>query len=151
MNDLKDVQVGKDWFSVAQDRGKWRSAWSQHLTQHQMAQQRGQLIGEKNVLCDVYGRSLGERITKHVTSVQQRGEGRCVSRRILCSVRSARGGFTVGVGWWCTDAGERRWWKMSSLLEVWGWASPKDKWSAGSMAEPSADKETSMDTNALMS
>ena len=38
---------------VAQDRGKWRSAWSQNLAEHQAAQQRGQLRGEKNVLCDV--------------------------------------------------------------------------------------------------
>ena len=29
-NDLKAVQVGKDWFSVAQDRRKWRSALSQN-------------------------------------------------------------------------------------------------------------------------
>ena len=29
--DLKAVQVGEDWYSVAQDRGKWRSAWSQRV------------------------------------------------------------------------------------------------------------------------
>ena len=50
-NGLKAVQVGRDWHSVAQDRGKWRNAWSQNLVEHQTVQQRGQLIGEKNVLC----------------------------------------------------------------------------------------------------
>ena len=35
------------------------------------------------------------------------------------------------------------------LLEVWG--SNRDGWSAGSVAEPSADQEISRDTCALMS
>ena len=50
--DLKSVQAGKDWCSVAQDMGKWRSAWSQNQAEHQTVQQRGRLTGEKNVLCD---------------------------------------------------------------------------------------------------
>ena len=37
------------------------------------------------------------------------------------------------------------------LLEMRGRASPRDEWSAGNVAEPSADKETSRDTSALMS
>ena len=54
--DLKAMEIGEDWYNVAQDRGKWRSTWSQHLAEHQAAQQRGWLRGEKNVLCDVCGR-----------------------------------------------------------------------------------------------
>ena len=54
--DLKAVRVGGDWYSVSQDRGQWRSAWSQNLAEHQAAEQRGRLWGEKNVLCDVCGR-----------------------------------------------------------------------------------------------
>ena len=53
---LKAVQVGKDWYSVEQDRGKWSSAWNQTLAEHQIVQQRGWTTGEKNVLCDVCGR-----------------------------------------------------------------------------------------------
>ena len=54
--DVKAMEIGEDWYNVAQDRGKWRSAWSQNLAEHQAAQQRGRLRGEKNVLCDVCGR-----------------------------------------------------------------------------------------------
>ena len=57
--DLKAVQVGEDWYSVAQDRGKWRSAWSQNLAEHQATQQRGRLTEEKNVLCEECGRRFG--------------------------------------------------------------------------------------------
>ena len=34
--------------------------------------------------------------------------------------------------------------------EVWERGSPGDEWSVGSVTEPSADKETSRDTSALM-
>ncbi len=33
--DLQAVQVGDDWYNVAQDRGKWRSAWRLNLIKHQ--------------------------------------------------------------------------------------------------------------------
>ena len=62
--DLKAMEIGVDWYNVAQDRGKWRSAWSQHLAEHQAAQQRGRLRGEKNVLYDVGGSD--EKVTRHV-------------------------------------------------------------------------------------
>ena len=102
---------------------------------------------EYAVMC--VGGGLYERMTRYITGVWQR-EGQCVSRRVLCSVRSVGGGFATEVGWRCAGAGERRWWKMV-LLEVPGWRSPRNEWSAGSVAEPSADKETSSDTSALMS
>ena len=94
------------------------------------------------------GGVFSERVTRHITSVLQRGGGQCVSRRVLCSARSVGGGSAAEVGWQFIGVGEKRWWKMV-LLGVW--RSPKDEWSAGSVAEPSADKETSKDTNALMS
>ena len=39
-------------------RGNWRSAWSQHIAEHQEAQHRGHLRGERNVLCNVCGRKF---------------------------------------------------------------------------------------------
>ncbi len=59
--DLQAVQVGDDWYNVAQDRGKWRSAWRLNLIKHQEAQQKGRLRGERNVLCDVCGRRFGRK------------------------------------------------------------------------------------------
>ena len=95
--DLKAVQVGKDCYSVAQDRGKWKSAWNQNLAEHQIAQQRGWLTGERmsNAMC--VGGGVRERMTRHVTSVRQKEEGQCASRTVLYSVRSAGGGFTAEV------------------------------------------------------
>ena len=37
------------------------------------------------------------------------------------------------------------------LQKVWGQESSRDDWSAGSVQEPSSDKDTSRDTSALMS
>ena len=96
------------------------------------------------------GGGLGERVTRHATSARQKEESQCVSRRVLCSVESVGGGFIAEVGWRCTGAGEKRWWKMM-LLEVRGRGSPRDEWSAGDVAEPSADEAISRDTSALMS
>ena len=52
---LKAVQAGKDWYIVVQVSWKWRSRWSQNWAKHQIAQLRGWLTGEKNVLCNVCG------------------------------------------------------------------------------------------------
>ena len=59
------------------------------------------------VMC--VGEGLGVRMTRHITGVQQKEEGQCVSRRVLCIVRSAGGGFAAEVGWRWTGVGERRW------------------------------------------
>ena len=45
------------------------------------------------------GGGFGERVTRHVASVLQRGGGQCVSRRVLCNARSVGGGFAAEVGW----------------------------------------------------
>ena len=94
------------------------------------------------------GGGLGEKMTRHVTSARQKEEGQSVSRRELCSVRSAGGGFAAEEVWRCTGAGERKQWR-AMLLEMRGQWSPRDEWNAGNVAEPSADKETSRDTSAL--
>ena len=62
--DLKAMEIGEDWYDVAQDRWKGKGAWSQNLAEHQAAQQRGQLRGEKNVLCDVCGRRFRQESDK---------------------------------------------------------------------------------------
>ena len=49
------MQVGKDWYCVAQVSVKWRNTWTQNLAEHQTTQLREWLTGEKNVLCDVCG------------------------------------------------------------------------------------------------
>ena len=99
--DLKAVQVGKDWYSVTQDRGKWRSAWSQNLEEHQAGQQRGWLRGEKNVLCNGCGRSFQRESDKahHKCAAERKrpvcekeGAVQCEEcRRWFCS----RGGLAV--------------------------------------------------------
>ncbi len=55
MKNLQVVQVGDDWYNVAQDRGIWRSDSRQSLVQHQEIQQREERNCEKNVQCDVCG------------------------------------------------------------------------------------------------
>ena len=58
--------------------------------------------------------------------------------------------FAVEVGWQCTGAGDRRYRRMMILLDVQWRASLRDKWSAGSVAEPSGNKETSRHTSAYL-
>ena len=90
--DLKAVQVGDDWYSVAQNRGKWRSAWSQNLAEHQTRKQRERLTGEKNVLCDVCGRRFRRESDK------ARHKYEAERRRPICKQEGA------------VQCGECRWW-----------------------------------------
>ena len=99
--DLKSMQVGKDWYSVTQDRGKWRSAWGQNLAERQIVQQRGWLTGEKNLLCDVCGTRFRQKNDKarHNCAARRRrpvceqeGAVQCEEcRKWFCS----RGGLVV--------------------------------------------------------
>ena len=49
--DLRAVEIGDEWYSVAQDRGKWRDVWNQRLSEHQQIQEARRLGMEKNVVC----------------------------------------------------------------------------------------------------
>ena len=57
--DLKAMEIGEDgmmWHRTVESGGV--PGVMQNLAEHQVAQQRGWLRGEKNVLCDVCGRRL---------------------------------------------------------------------------------------------
>ena len=80
------MEIGEDWYIVAQDRGKWRSAWSHSLAEHQAAQQRGRLRGEKNVLCDVCGRRFRQESDKArpKSAAERRGPVRKQKGAVQC-------------------------------------------------------------------
>ena len=94
----------------------------------------------------IVGGGLGERGTRLDTNVPQREGGQYMSRMVQHSARSAGGGFGAEEVWRCTDAGEKRTWREVEM--PW---SLKGVWSAGSAAEPSADRETSRDTSVCTS
>ena len=73
--DLKALGVSEDWYGEAQDRGKWRAAWSQSLSEHQHAHEARGTGGEKTVLCIVWGDTSGERVIRFVISVLLRDRG----------------------------------------------------------------------------
>jgi hypothetical protein len=67
---LKAVQLGGDWYDMAQDREKWRTAWSDNLVEHQRQTQRLRgARGEKTVECLDCGRwfrrDLQEIVSEH--------------------------------------------------------------------------------------
>ena len=86
---------------MAQDRGKWRSAWSQNLGEHQAAQQIGRLRGKKNVLCDVCGRRFRRESDKacHKCAAERRRPMREQEGAVQCEKCMrwfhSRGGLTV--------------------------------------------------------
>ena len=49
--DLRTVGLGEDWYDGAQERGKWRAAWTQSLSEHQHTWEARRAGVEKNVLC----------------------------------------------------------------------------------------------------
>ena len=56
-SDLKVVGMNAcNWCSEAQDRGKWRAAWSQSLIEYQQAQETRRSGAEKIVVCVECGR-----------------------------------------------------------------------------------------------
>ena len=93
------------------------------------------------------GSGLGERGTRHNTSVLQSEGGQCVSRMVQCSVRSAEGGFGTEEAWQCTGAGERKTWRKVLAGLLW---SLRDVCSVGSMIKPSAGREISRYTSVYM-
>ena len=93
------------------------------------------------------GSGLGERGTRHNTSVLQSEGGQCVSRMVQCSARSAESGFGTKEAWQCTGAGERKTWRKVLVGLLW---SLRDVWSVGSVVEPSAGREISRDTSVYM-
>ena len=55
--DLKVVGMNVcNWYSEAQDRGKWRAAWNQSLIENQQANETRRSGAEKNVVCVECGR-----------------------------------------------------------------------------------------------
>ncbi len=155
--DLQAVQVGDDWYNVAQDRGKWRSAWRLNLIKHQEAQQRGRLRGERNVLCDVCGRRFGRKGDKarhkcaaersRPVSEQERAAQCEVSRSVQHSVKCAGGGSAAEGVWRSIGATERR---LRSVVQLEALVFPRGVLNVGCAAELSTGGMTSRDTSAVM-
>ena len=91
--DLTAVKVGEDWYSLAQDRKEWSTAWSQSLAEHKQTQQTRGPRGEKIVLCRECGGQFmkeGDK-ARHKCAVERR---RSVCEQAgPCSAKAVIGSF----------------------------------------------------------